>query len=268
MLTQDKQPNNGARLIKKGKTKDVYVLPNRNVLLKFKDNITIDDDGREDPGGNKSGGTKQNLGKQSLALTKYYFDLIERNLNIPTHMVKTILNENTMEVLPVKTFGNGLEWICRAKAEGSFLKRNKDIKRGTPLNNLVEVSLKDDINGDPIFNKNAFVCGGKHNWNGKEIDLGNGIITSQNFDLCYIYTKQITDLIMKDFKKKGLEFIDIKYEFGLSETNRVVLIDEISAGSMRVFDKKGNKLEKEDIYEAVINGKKFEMYKNDEGLSL
>ncbi|MDD2445875.1 MAG: phosphoribosylaminoimidazolesuccinocarboxamide synthase [Clostridia bacterium] len=268
MPTQEKQQNNGARLIKKGKTKDVYALPNGNVLLKFKDNITVGDDGKEDPGGNKAGGTRQNLGKQSLALTKYYFHLIDKNLNIPTHMVDANLAENTMEVLPIKTFGNGLEWICRAKAEGSFLKRNKNIMRGMPLNNLVEVSLKDDENGDPILNKNAFVCGGKYNWNGKEIDLGNGVISSPNFDLCYIYTKQITDLIIKDFKKRGLEFIDIKYEFGLTRTNKVVLIDEISAGSMRVFDKKGNKLEKDDIYEAVINDKNFGMSKRDMGRDL
>lgn len=242
-------------LIKKGKTKDVYCLPNGNILLKFKDNITVGEDGKEDPGGNKAGGTKQNLGRQSLELTRYYFDLIEKNLYFPTHMIKTDLSQNVMEVLPIKTFGNGLEWICRAKAEGSFLKRNTSVKKGTPLNNLVEVSLKDDVNNDPIFNKSAFVCGGKHIWQGKEIDLGHGVITSEQFNLCYYYTKMITKIIKNDFEKKGLEFIDIKYEFGLTKNNRVVLIDEISAGSMRVFNKDGLKLEKDEIYEAVINNR-------------
>ena len=145
-----------AHFIKRGKTKNVYRLPNGNVILEFKDNITVGEDGREDPGGNKMGGTKQNLGRQSLELTKYYFDLIEKNLHIPTHMVNVNISQNIMEVLPIQTFGNGLEWICRAKAEGSFLKRNPNIKKGTPLNNLVEVSLKDDANNDPIFNKKCF----------------------------------------------------------------------------------------------------------------
>lgn len=255
---QDKQKKQGiAIFIKKGKTKNVYSLPNGNVLLKFKDNITVGDDGREDPGGNKAGGTKQNLGRQSLELTKYYFDLIGKILDIPTHMVNVNVSQNTMEVLPIQTFGNGLEWICRAKAEGSFLKRNPNIKQGEPLDNLVEVSLKDDENNDPIFDKRAFVNGGKHIWQGKKIDLGQGVISSEQFNLCYAFTKLITKLIAEDFKRKGLEFIDIKYEFGLTKDNKVVLIDEISAGSMRVFDKKGNKLEKDEIYEAVINGKKF-----------
>ncbi|MDD2227455.1 MAG: phosphoribosylaminoimidazolesuccinocarboxamide synthase, partial [Clostridia bacterium] len=219
-------------------------------------------------GGNKAGGTKQNLGRQSLELTKYYFNLISQKLNIPTHMIGVDISENTMEVAPIRTFGNGLEWICRAKAEGSYLKRNKDVKKGTPLNYLVEVSLKDDYHGDPIFDKKAFVCGGKHVWQGKEIDLGDGVISSQQYDLCYAYTNLITRLIAEDFKRKDLDFIDIKYEFGMIG-NMVVLIDEISAGSMRVFDKNGVKLEKEDIYEAVINGKKFGNTKNlDSGMSL
>ena len=81
------------------------------------------------------------------------------------------------------------------------------------------------------------------------------MISSEQFDLCYVFTRAITDLIANDFKKKGLEFIDIKYEFGLTKDNKVVLIDEISAGSMRVFDKNGAKLEKDEIYEAVINNR-------------
>jgi len=257
----------GAYLIKKGKTKDVYHLPYNNTFLKFKDNITVGDNGMEDPGGNRAGETKQNLGRQSLELTKYYFNLIAQNLNIPTHMIGVNIPENTMEVAPIHTFGNGLEWICRAKAEGSYLKRNKDVKKGTPLNYLIEVSLKDDYHGDPIFNKSAFVCGGKHMWEGEEIDLGSGIISSQHYDLCYVYTGLITRLITEDFKRKNLDFIDIKYEFGMLG-NTVVLIDEISAGSMRVFDQNGIKLEKEDIYEAVINGKKFKKTKKlDLGMS-
>ncbi len=252
---KENQNSDLMQLIKTGKTKNVYRLPNGNNLLKFKDNITIGADGKEDPGGNRAGGTKQDLGRQSLEITKYYFDSIKRFLNIPTHMVDVNISENIMEVLPIKTFGSGLEWICRAKAEGSYLKRNLNVSKGAPLNNLVEVSLKDDENNDPIFNKEAFVNGGKHVWQGKEIDLGGGVITSEQFDICHSFTVQITEFIKNDFKKRGLDFIDIKYEFGLTEENKIVLMDEISAGSMRIFDKNGSKLEKEQVYEAVIKNK-------------
>ena len=56
------------KLIKEGKTKDVYALEDGNILLKFKDTATVGEDGQLDPG-NKVGDTIEGLGLASLRVT-------------------------------------------------------------------------------------------------------------------------------------------------------------------------------------------------------
>ncbi len=48
-------------------------------------------------------------------------------------------------------------------------------------------------------------------------------------------TKKITALISDVLKKKGLELYDIKLEFGMDKDGKVILIDEVSSGNMRVY---------------------------------
>lgn len=55
-----------------GKTKDVYSLPNNQVLLKFKDDVT-GEDGVFDPGANTVGLTIDGAGKSGLKMTKHFF---------------------------------------------------------------------------------------------------------------------------------------------------------------------------------------------------
>lgn len=58
----------------------------------------------------------------------------------------------TMEVLPAKVFGKGLEVICRYRAVGSFLRRyGAYANEGDKLDAYVEATLKDDDRGDPLI---------------------------------------------------------------------------------------------------------------------
>ena len=77
------------KLIKEGKTKDVYALENGNILLKFKDTATVGEDGQLDPGGNKVGATIEGLGLASLRITRYYFEKINA-AGIPTHYIDAV----------------------------------------------------------------------------------------------------------------------------------------------------------------------------------
>ena len=104
-----------------GKTKDVYKLENGNVLLKFKDDCT-GKDGVFDPGENSVGLTIEGIGKENLKTSIYYFDLLKK-AGIKTHYVSANIEDSTMEVLPGKVFGKGLEVICRLVATGSFIRR-------------------------------------------------------------------------------------------------------------------------------------------------
>ena len=109
------------KLIYTGKTKNVYALPNGNCLLKFKDDCT-GKDGVFDPGENAVGLTIEGVGDVNLRMSIYFFEKINA-AGIRTHYVSANLDDTTMEVLPAKVFGKGLEVICRYKAVGSFYRR-------------------------------------------------------------------------------------------------------------------------------------------------
>ena len=101
-----------------GKTKDVFALENGNYLLKFKDDCT-GKDGVFDPGENAVGLTIDGVGDVNLRMSIYFFEKINA-AGIKTHFVSADLDNTTMEVLPAKVFGHGLEVICRHKAVGSL----------------------------------------------------------------------------------------------------------------------------------------------------
>lgn len=142
------------KLVYTGKTKNVYVLDNGNYLLKFKDDCT-GKDGVFDPGENSVGLTIEGVGNVNLRMTKHFFEKINA-AGIRTHFVSADLKETTMEVLPAKVFGHGLEVICRLKAVGSFRRRYGEyIEEGADLPSYVEMTFKNDALGDPLVTKDA-----------------------------------------------------------------------------------------------------------------
>lgn len=126
-------------LVYTGKTKNVYALENGNYLLKFKDDCT-GKDGVFDPGENAVGLTIDGVGDVNLRMSIYFFEKINA-AGIKTHFVSADLSNTTMEVLPAKVFGHGLEVICRRKAVGSFIRRYGDlIESGADLPYYVETT--------------------------------------------------------------------------------------------------------------------------------
>ena len=81
------------KLIKNGKTKDVYALENGNFLLKFKDDATVGEDGQLDPGGNKVGATIEGLGLASLRISRYYFEKLMLPVFSPIILIVTWMRE-------------------------------------------------------------------------------------------------------------------------------------------------------------------------------
>ncbi len=203
-----------------GKTKDVFALDNGNYLLKFKDDCT-GKDGVFDPGENSVGLTIDGVGDVNLRMSIYFFEKVN-NAGIKTQFVSADLKETTMEVLPAKVFGKGLEVICRLKAVGSFYRRYNDyIEEGADLPYYVETTFKNDAKGDPLVTKDGLV------------DLK--VMTSEQYDDIKVMTQKITKIVADDLKEKGLVLYDIKFEFGYDKDGKVMLIDEISSGNMRVY---------------------------------
>lgn len=207
------------KLVYKGKTKDVYELENGNYLLKFKDDCT-GKDGKFDPGENAVGLTIDGVGDVNLRMSIYFFEKLKQ-AGIKTHYVSADLKETTMEVLPAKVFGKGLEVICRYRAVGSFIRRYGDyIENGAKLPAYVEMTLKNDEKGDPLITKDGLVA--------------IGVMTEKQYDETKEMTQKITKIVADELSVKGLELYDIKFEFGYSG-DEVILIDEIASGNMRVY---------------------------------
>lgn len=207
-------------LLYTGKTKNVYALESGNYLLKFKDDCT-GKDGVFDPGENSVGLTIEGVGEVNLRMSVYFFEKINA-AGIKTHYVGADLKNTTMEVLPAKPFGHGLEVICRYKAVGSFYRRYGEyIEEGADLPAYVEMTFKNDAKGDPLVTKDALV------------DLG--VMSAGQYDDIKAQTQQITKIVADEMTKRGLVLYDIKFEFGYDKESGVMLIDEISAGNMRVY---------------------------------
>jgi len=223
-------------LVKSGKTKDVFELPDGNYLMKLKDDAT-GKDGVFDPGACEIGLTIKDLGRKSLELSKYYFERLNA-LGIPTHYISSDIENVTMTVRPAELFkGGGLEAVCRMRAAGSFIRRyGAYIEDGAGLDYLVELTLKDDERGDPPATKDTLVM--------------LGILTADEFESMKALTQKIAAILKKDLAENGLELYDIKFEFGKID-GEIVLIDEISGGTMRAYNG-GTPVEPTDIGSFVI----------------
>lgn len=202
-----------------GKTKDVFALLNGNYELKFKDDVT-GENGVFDPGANTVGLSIDGIGKANLKMSVHFFEILKK-AGIKTHYVSADLDHATMEVLPAKTFGKGLEVICRYRAVGSFLRRyGSYVEEGEKLDAYVEMTLKDDKRNDPLI-----TCEGLEALN---------IMTVEQFKATKEMTRKIASVVRDTLASKELELYDIKFEFGYND-NEVILIDEIASGNMRVY---------------------------------
>jgi len=153
-------------------------------------------------------------------MSVYYFKLLEKK-GYPTQFISA--EENRMTVKPAIPFGEGLEVICRYKAMGGFIRRyGGSIKEGTPLDAVVEMTLKDDERGDPLINEDALVA--------------IGILKPGQYNELKRLMQNICAVIKEDLAALDMELCDIKLEFGKDKNGKIILIDEVSGGNMRVTE--------------------------------
>jgi len=148
---------------------------------------------------------------------------------VSTHFLGE-LSEREMLVRQVEIIP--LEVIIRNRAAGSFAKRY-GVAEGTPLAKpLVEFSLKNDALGDPLIYDDAV--------------LALGLASANELSRIKELALQVNELLKAFFSQRGLEVIDFKLEFGRLPGGTVVLADEISPDTMRLWEVgTGEKMDKD-----------------------
>ncbi|MDR1735822.1 MAG: phosphoribosylaminoimidazolesuccinocarboxamide synthase [Oscillospiraceae bacterium] len=204
-----------------GKTKSVLESGGEYFLF-FKDDAT-GDNGVFDPGSNTVGGSVSGKGRTGLAISKFFFELMEAN-GIPTHYLGADLDKCLMKVKKVSV--PKLEFVLRYFTAGSMCRRFT-LEKGLPFDPpYTEVTLKDDAQGDPLISER--LCLMKGMLNPGEYDKALGLLVMAG------------EVLKKELARLGLTLIDFKLEFGFDEDRNICIADEITPDIWRVQDKDGN----------------------------
>ena len=170
-------------------------------------------------------------------MTQFFFEELKK-AGIKTHYINANLDDVTMEVIPAKVFGKGLEVICRKRAVGSFFRRYGEyVEEGSKLDDYVEMTFKDDDKGDPLVTKDGLIA--------------LNVMSDKQYEDVKEMTQKITNIVADELSKKGLDLYDIKFEFGYNG-EEVILIDEIASGNMRVY-KNGKYIEPMELSKLFFN---------------
>ena len=125
-----------------------------------------------------------------------------------------------------------LEVIVRNVAAGSFSKRMGVEEGKALLCPIVEFSYKCDELNDPFIND--------------DYALALGLATQEEIDTIKNYTRKVNEVLKKFFLSIGIRLIDFKIEFGRLADGTIILADEISPDTCRLWDVKTNeKLDKD-----------------------
>ena len=212
-----------------GKSKVVYSSEEPGTcIIKYKDTATA---------GN--GVKKEDLpgkGKLNAAISNIIFDYLMKN-GVKTHLLK-VIDETT--VLAKKAEIVMVEVIVRNIAAGSFSKKY-GVPEGSPLKNtVVEFSYKSDELGDPMINDSQITA--------------IGLATQEELDELRAMSKRINELMTELFAKGGVRLVDFKLEFGKTVDGQIVLADEISPDTCRLWDSKTNEKLDKDRFRRDLGG--------------
>ncbi|TBR78116.1 phosphoribosylaminoimidazolesuccinocarboxamide synthase [Campylobacter novaezeelandiae] len=219
-------------LFYEGKGKKIFKTQDDDLFIaEFKDDLTAFNAEKK--------GKEEGKGKLNCKISTIIFEILKKN-GIKTHLVKTISdNEQLIErcqIIPI-------EVLVRNIAAGSLSKR-LGIKEGENLPfALVEFCLKDDKLGDPFIND--------------EHCLLLNLVKDQNqIQTIKELARKINTILLDFFDQRNLKLVDFKIEFGLSKNQEIILADEISPDSCRLWDKNTNeKLDKDRFRQDLGNVK-------------
>lgn len=206
-----------------GKTKDVMTDESTGaVYLLFKDDAT-GENGVFDPGSNTVGGSVDGKGKIGLKISQYFFELMKKN-NIPTHYLDADIEKGLMQVRKLTV--PKLEFVLRYFTAGSMCRRFT-LEDGIPFEPpYLEVTLKDDEQGDPLISERLCIM--------------KGLLREGQYQEGLDILTKVGDVLRKELAQMGLKLIDLKIEIGYDEDGKIYVVDEITPDIWRVKDENGN----------------------------
>lgn len=208
-------------LLYEGKAKQIYTTENADqVILYYKDDTTAFNGEKKE--------AIESKGILNNYITSIIFEMLEKN-GVKTHFVERLSDREQLcekvEIIP-------LEVIVRNVVTGSMAKR-LGLKDGyIPKTTVFEFCYKDDSLGDPLINSCHAVA--------------LGIVTFEQVDEILKLTDKVNNLLKEFFHKINVNLIDFKIEFGKNKAGEIILADEISPDSCRLWDiNTGAKLDKD-----------------------
>ncbi|WP_234110478.1 phosphoribosylaminoimidazolesuccinocarboxamide synthase [Chryseobacterium sp. R2A-55] len=200
------------KMLYEGKAKQIFETDNpEEVIVRFKDDATAFNAQKK--------GSFDLKGEMNNAITTLIFEYLAEN-GIPTHFIKK-LDEREQLVKKVKIIP--LEMVVRNYAAGSMAKRlgvEEGIK--SPVT-IFDLCYKKDELGDPLINDHHAVF--------------LGAATYEELDEMYELTADINELLIELFDKMNIILVDFKIELGKTSTGKIILADEISPDTCRLWDK-------------------------------
>ncbi len=204
-----------------GKAKKVFATDDPNLyIVDYKDDATAFN-------GQKKG---QIAGKGVInnVMSNHMFQLLEQQ-GVPTHFVEQLSDRETLvkkvSIVP-------LEVIIRNISAGSFAKRY-GVEEGIVFKApTIEFSYKNDDLGDPLIN--AYHA------------LALGLATQEEIDQIKAMAFKVNEVMKEYFDHLNVTLVDFKLEFGKTADGKIILADEISPDTCRLWDKTtGEKLDKD-----------------------
>ena len=207
--------------IYEGKAKKVYETEDPKLLIvSYKDDATAFN-------GQKRGSIA-GKGVINNRMSNELMRLLERK-GIPTHFVEELSERETLvkrvQIVP-------LEVIVRNLAAGSFSKRYGVEEGEAFAAPTVEFSYKNDDLNDPLINSDHVIA--------------LGLATREEIDCIEHYALQVDEILRAFWRSCGVTLVDFKLEFGRLPEGGIILADEISPDTCRLWDSAtGRKLDKD-----------------------
>lgn len=212
-----------------GKAKKIYATDDPDkVIVYYKDDATA--------GNGEKKGTIADKGIINNELTSYLFEMLASQ-GVKTHFIEKL---NDREQLCWKLDIVPLEVITRNIIAGSMAKR-LGLEEGTiPKKMIQEFSYKDDSLGDPLINSDHAIA--------------IGAATEEEVAEILEVTAKINQILSDAFKKEGILLVDFKIEFGRDKEGKLLLADEITPDTCRLWDAETKKKLDKDRFRRDMGG--------------
>ncbi len=212
-----------------GKAKKVFATEDPNlVIVSYKDDATAFNGLKK--------GTITGKGVINNKMSNFLMQMLEKH-GVPTHFVEELNDRDTVvkkvSIVP-------LEVIIRNVSAGSFAKHYGVAEGITFAQPTIEFSYKNDALGDPLLNSYHA--------------LALGLATQQEIDTIKAMAFKVNELLKAYFLTLNIKLIDFKLEFGRLPDGTIVLADEISPDTCRLWDATTNEKLDKDRFRRDLGG--------------